>query len=218
MTGVSAEMHYKQGHSLSVYQQWLTTTGAGLQGMLWLSQWGRWRVSEVVPTSIWSVWLREGWKSALPVLSLLEKVPSDSQPSSALPKASKSFKLLSLCWVSEGSTEHTSLPQATRVSASRSAPSIHCVQPLIFKAYSNGDLPSWSRSPEPVCWVGFLSIYFLPTPLLSLPPGGWDGRRAWILINCGSAHLSFSMWSLLYQAEMVCSAVFRFFSELVYSM
>lgn len=92
-------MQCDKGPLFAWLSAWLTTTemgvlgGTSLQGNAYprLSKLGRWRVSELAPTSVWLVGVREGFKNSIYLaLSLPERAPSDAHPSSTLSKVSKS--------------------------------------------------------------------------------------------------------------------------------
>lgn len=64
-----------------------------------------------------------------PALSPPERVPSNPHPSGTVPAADKSFRLLTVCWVSAGPMECACPQQVTGLSASQRAPSLPGVQP-----------------------------------------------------------------------------------------
>lgn len=136
---------------------WLTTTEMGVLGGTSLqenayprlSKLGGWRVSELAPTSVWLVGVREGFKNGIHLaLSLPERAPSDAHPSSTLSKASKS----SNCCLYVGSQrDWQSIPVLLKqkLGSPHNAPSLPYFQPLTFKAQCYRDSSSWSRSPDP---------------------------------------------------------------------
>lgn len=96
--GISTGLDSGWGHPLPICQPWLTTTelsmlgGAGLQGRVGLSQWGRWRASELALTSSWPAGLREDWECVIFLLFLLQRELLSPHPSSTLPKDRESFE------------------------------------------------------------------------------------------------------------------------------
>lgn len=120
-------------------------------------------------------------KCHLLALSPLKKASLDPCPSGTLPKASNSFKLLLLRWVSEGSTEHAGSPQVVRVLALHTAPNLSRVQPQSSKP-SAMRLTVSNQISRPRC-AEFLRVYPLHTPFLSVLFVGCNGGRVWISIN-----------------------------------
>lgn len=131
--------------------------GRLLREMPALSQQNRWRVSELVPATIWAGGLRRGWANvaACPFSSRESLNPQTIDPClptpSTLPPASNYFKLLLLCWVS-GVNEraHSSFRSDRSLRTSQCFNSLWCLAPLVIKAQCNVESYSWSRSPQPV--------------------------------------------------------------------
>ena len=150
-----------------------------------------------------------------PPLSPVGRTPSNPHSSDTLSTAGKTFKLLPLLGLSW--TDGARLPSTSSRSLSlpECSDSPWCPSPLITKPQCTVDRVSKAglrgqgcRLPEclsPPCSVPFLLLE------------GWDEGRAGLLTDPGSASLPFSVWSVLHQVSVVCSAVFRSFSGSVVS-
>ena len=116
-----------------------------------------------------------------PALSPPERALSNPCPSGTLPAAGKSFKLVLLCWVSAGSTQHACHPLATGVLASQSAPTLPVSSPINHKSLVQCGFVFQNRSPGP----GVQDSRALIPCLLRSSPSlvGWDVGRAWVLID-----------------------------------
>lgn len=108
-------------------------------------------------------WAEEGLgKHRVFAHSPLDRSPSDCCLSVPNSKVRKSFTLVHLCWVSEGSAP----PLVTRDLVTHSAPNLLCPLTLIFKAQCNGILSYQSTSQGWVSQVPERLTHIQSSPLL----------------------------------------------------